>query len=88
MIIIIFTVIDVMEEEVICQYRLACHTFWNINHRRYRNHKVEDNTGQRKTSNVCFIYSVVGHYEQHCHVAIYQFKDLVTLFGVQCVPTN
>ena len=24
--------------------------------------------------------AVIGHYEQHCHIAVYQFQDLATLF--------
>ena len=31
---------------------------------------------------VCSIHSVPGHYEQHHHVAMYQFHDLATFSGV------
>ena len=32
--------------------------------------------------NVCSICSIPGHYEQHCQIAMYQFQDLETLFGL------
>ena len=31
---------------------------------------------------VCSICTLTGIYEQHCHVAMYQFQDLATLFGI------
>ena len=31
---------------------------------------------------VCFICSVLGHFKQYCHAAMYHFQDLAILLGV------
>ena len=53
--------------------------------------EIKYNMNKVNTENVrhyiSSIWSVPGHYEQHCHVAMYQFQDLTISFGVN-MPTH
>ena len=71
---------EVMEEEPIPPV-IGLHGEGIMSMTGYNNHQLHGNTSQMYV--IMFgLFAVFLDTEQHCHVAVYQFQDLATLFGV------